>query len=400
MSSSQLTQLLYRSVAVTPFSGSELSTLARQAQHRNAAASLSGLLVYDRECFVQWLEGPCDQLHWVWESIQRDPRHHRIERLHASWSPQRLFPDWSMQLGVADAAGRPQALSLPAAALRELRERVHEGQQVLQGIAFWSRLPEPATMAVLLARGAQDEVDQLGQLIVQLAPGWPAIGMHLLGPAARALAKAWNEDSLDAVDLVVAQGRLQELLREVRSVPSALAPHKGEALIAPLPGERDLTGITFAGVALDAAGWRVCCEFPASNAALQACVARKRFDVLHLALSDGFTRDHRMAEVAQTIRDARRAAANPRMQVLLSGRAFIEQPGLATLLGADGDGLAQGSSVHDLESMMAWASIRSASPALMVAQATLLDVCQQIQRQQFGPGQDQADNVPRERGRQ
>jgi hypothetical protein len=400
MSTSQLTQLLYRSVAVAPFSDRELSALARQAQQRNAAASLSGLLVYDRGRFVQWLEGPWDNLHRVWESIQRDPRHHRIERLHAPWSPQRLFPDWSMQLGMADADGTPQALSLPAEALRELRERVHEVRQVLQGVAFWSRLPEPAAMVKLLARGAEDDVYQLGQLIMRSAPSWPAIGMHLLGPAARALAEAWNEDSLDAADLVVAQGRLQALLREVRSAPAALAPRKGKALIAPLPGERDLTGITFAGIALDAAGWQVCCEFPASNAALQACVARQSYDVLHLALSDGFARDHRMAEVAQTVRDARRAAANPRMQVLLSGRAFIEQPGLATLLGADGDGLAQGSSVHDLESMMAWASIRSASPAMMVAQAALLDVCQEIQRLQFGPGQDQAGEARRERGLQ
>ncbi|WP_204307136.1 hypothetical protein, partial [Klebsiella aerogenes] len=68
-------------------------------------------------------------------------------------------------------------------------------------------------------------------------------------------------------------------------------------------------------------------------------------------LSDSFTREHRLAELAALMRSARRESLRPQIQILLSGRAFAQQPGLAQLLGADGDGVAQKVDGADLDAL-------------------------------------------------
>jgi hypothetical protein len=86
------------------------------------------------------------------------------------------------------------------------------------------------------------------------------------------------------------------------------------------------------------------------------------------------------------------------MQILLSGRAFAQQPGLAQLLGADGDGLAQSVDGTDLDALIDYADRRRHSPELMAAQATLSDVMLQIQARRFGireeDAEGHADGVP------
>lgn len=387
----RLAQLLYRSQAKVPFTTDELQRLAERAREENERESLTGLLIYDDGRFFQFLEGPDDNLQRVWAKIRRDPRHHAVERLPVPPLPERLFPDWRLQLGVPNAEGIADALSLPAEALLELRERGRDAREILQGIAFQSRLPEPAALAVLLARGDEAQISALRDRVASMTPDWPTLGMHVLGPLARALGDAWRDDRLGAADLVIAQARLQSLLRQAasRTFGGAAQGHAGQVLVAPLQGETDLAGVTFASIAFDAAGWAVQCAFPKSTAELTASV-NGPIDVLHLAVSDAFTREHRMAELAGTIRAARRAAVNPHMLVLLSGRAFVEHPGIATVLGADGVGLAQGSRLQDIETMLAWARIRWSSPATIIAQAALHSVCLQIQRKRFGEAKEYA----------
>jgi Sensors of blue-light using FAD len=389
MSDIPLGQVLYRSLASASLSDDALSHMLAQARERNTAEGLSGLLVYQRGRFVQWLEGPQQALQRVWASIQRDPRHTQIEQLYVPWRRDRLFPDWRMQFSTDGSSSDlldPEQVTLPPDSLRELRSRDADVQAIVHGIALWHQLPSPEAMAATLARGAQEEVQALCARVAAGRPAWRAVGWHLLGPVSRALGDAWQQDRLEGAELSIAQSRLQALLREVGATHSATHPDNAErsVVVAPLPGEPDLAGVTFAGVALDAVGWRVNCVFPKSVGELVQTVAEAPHDVLHLALSDAFRREQRLADLADAIRAVRRAAANPQLQVLVSGRAFIEQPGLAVLVGADGDGLAQGSEGRDLDAMLAWARIRTGSPGMLVAQASLLDLGRRIQRHHAG----------------
>uniref|UniRef100_UPI0013DAEED6 BLUF domain-containing protein n=1 Tax=Stenotrophomonas maltophilia TaxID=40324 RepID=UPI0013DAEED6 len=65
----ELMQLVYRSLAVEPPSARALQRILEVARRRNATEGLTGLLVHDQGCFVQWLEGPPEGLDRVWESI-------------------------------------------------------------------------------------------------------------------------------------------------------------------------------------------------------------------------------------------------------------------------------------------------------------------------------------------
>lgn len=381
-----LSQIVYRSVAVGPLAPGDLRQMMVQARERNAREGITGLLVYDRGCFVQWLEGPRDAVERVWASIQRDGRHRSVERLQMPWRHDRLFPDWSLQLGLAEGPMEGIAsLALPNADLHELYGPDRHAEEFIEGIAFWHALPDAAEMAGVLAQGSPADVRALTDRILVLGPSVPAVGWHLLGPVARALGDLWSQDRVDASDLLIAQGRLQGLMRAV--LPPAAREtelRSGDALVAPMPGETHLAGVTYAAIALDAAGWQVACTFPKDDAALCEAVRNQPADVLHIAMSDAFVREERLPRMRATIQAARAAAPNPALQVLVSGRAFAEQPGLALVIGADGNGLGAGSDASDLHAMCAFARRRGSSAVVMAAQAQLLDVAAQVSEKRFG----------------
>jgi hypothetical protein len=398
--SNALAQLIYRSVVAWPLNQAELQELLDSARERNRRESLTGLLVYQRGRFVQWLEGPHDALQAVWASIQRDPRHTEIERLHTPRLPQRLFPDWRMMFSSDQSGQTSEAIDLPYESLRELRNTDANTAAVVQGLALWYQLPSPERMADSLTSGDDGPADALAGMVLALRPSWQAVGWHILGPVARALGNAWQRDAITAVELGIALARMQRLLRQLGAQHGAQHAERSDrsVLVAPQPGESDLTGVVFAGVAMDSAGWEVCPVFPRSWGELERALAQARYDVLHIAMSDALRRDNRLSELPGAIHALRRASANPQLQVLVSGRAFAEQPGLAETLGADGDGLAQGSDARDLEAMMNWARQRSTSPAAMVAQAALISLGLKLQESRFGPPAQaqEAAGAPRE----
>ncbi len=244
--------------------------------------------------------------------------------------------------------------------------------------------PVETMMAMLLA----DDASAFSTFATQVAaarPSLAALGWHLLTPLVQALSQAWRDDRCDSTAQIVAQGRLQLLLRQVVTPGAAPAGGSaGTALVAPLPGEPHIVGVTFAALALDAAGWAVRSAFPATTAQLEAHLRTDAFDLLHLASSDLMSRDETLREVAACIRAARRASCNPRLVILLSGRAFARQPGLSVLVGADGDGVGTEHPGADFAQLLAWARSCGRWPAAMAAQATLNDVALHIQRLRFG----------------
>ena len=94
--------IVYVSQAAKAFSTDDLAGLLTHSRERNAADSITGLLVYryntdfKRGNFLQVLEGTDDALDDVWRRISGDPRHHTIIVLDEGESDARMFADWSM----------------------------------------------------------------------------------------------------------------------------------------------------------------------------------------------------------------------------------------------------------------------------------------------------------------
>lgn len=91
-----LERLLYRSKATNTLGSLHLFNMLSEARAKNASLGITGHLLYTEEVFVQCIEGPPEAIASLWESLQRDPRHHDIELLARGPLEKRRFTDWSM----------------------------------------------------------------------------------------------------------------------------------------------------------------------------------------------------------------------------------------------------------------------------------------------------------------
>jgi hypothetical protein len=94
--------IVYRSRAVIPLTDIDLFYLLMHARERNEVNDLSGMIIYDRGHFFQWLEGTDQALGQTWNKIRNDARHTDIRVLADQPIPTRLFAGWTMQLAHRD----------------------------------------------------------------------------------------------------------------------------------------------------------------------------------------------------------------------------------------------------------------------------------------------------------
>lgn len=88
--------LVYVSGAAEKFTPQSLEELLAQCRERNAADSLTGLLLYHDGNFLQTLEGEKDKVEACFARIEKDPRHTGCILLHAAEIEARSFADWNM----------------------------------------------------------------------------------------------------------------------------------------------------------------------------------------------------------------------------------------------------------------------------------------------------------------
>ena len=91
-----LERLLYRSKATNTLGSLHLFNMLTEARAKNAQMGITGHLLYTEEVFVQCIEGPAASIAALWESLQRDPRHHDLELLARGPLEQRRFGEWTM----------------------------------------------------------------------------------------------------------------------------------------------------------------------------------------------------------------------------------------------------------------------------------------------------------------
>jgi hypothetical protein len=159
----------------------------------------------------------------------------------------------------------------------------------------------------------------------------------LIEPAAQRLGDLWMADALSEIELTIALGRLQWLVRQLgrRSIQASPRANAPAVLVTPMPGEQHALGAVLASEWLWLSGWPHDFEIAPTDAALLACLADTYFDLLDLSLSQAFRRLDEAGALRRRLAAFRDASRNPGLRIRLSGRLFAQQPWLAGLVGAD-----------------------------------------------------------------
>jgi hypothetical protein len=89
-------QLTYISTATAGTDEVRVNDILKASRRNNAAAGVTGLLLYDGRRFLQALEGETAQVHAVYERIKADNRHRAVVLLSTKEVTARAFGEWSM----------------------------------------------------------------------------------------------------------------------------------------------------------------------------------------------------------------------------------------------------------------------------------------------------------------
>lgn len=89
-------QLFYVSRATKAYDNESIQSILRISRRNNAAADITGCLLYSGEFFAQVLEGELSQIGQLAERIATDHRHTGLRLLVESIKPAREYADWSM----------------------------------------------------------------------------------------------------------------------------------------------------------------------------------------------------------------------------------------------------------------------------------------------------------------
>lgn len=124
-----LYEVLYVSVLAPGVPVSAVAAIAGHARAANAQRGITGLLVFDGNCFCQQLEGMQKNVLSAMERICQDPRHMQVMAVHQGPLAARRFSDFSLAFSAVEDADLLAELSLldGAAALQafhSLRESV------------------------------------------------------------------------------------------------------------------------------------------------------------------------------------------------------------------------------------------------------------------------------------
>ena len=92
----------YLSKAIDVFSDHDLDQLLINCRRNNAAASVTGALLYHNGYFMQLIEGQLDAINAIYDRIQADPRHEVLSVLFEDEISARFFPDWTMGYRAAE----------------------------------------------------------------------------------------------------------------------------------------------------------------------------------------------------------------------------------------------------------------------------------------------------------
>lgn len=157
--------------------------------------------------------------------------------------------------------------------------------------------------------------------------------VELLTPAARQLGRLWEDDTCDFVEVTMALGRLQAVVRDLcaRFGDDSVERRDRSILMLPCPGETHVFCLAVLAGIFRESGWDVTTAGHGPGVDPADLVAGEWFDVLGLTLSC----DVLFPVLARTIESLRRASLNPALRVLVGGPYFVRHPDHVAMVGAD-----------------------------------------------------------------
>jgi methylmalonyl-CoA mutase cobalamin-binding subunit len=158
--------------------------------------------------------------------------------------------------------------------------------------------------------------------------------LDLLPAVARMFGQRWVSDETDFASVTIALGHLQQLRRDISSLPGQSfmpidAPRR--ALLAPAPGEQHNFGIMIVDHFLHQAGWDVRTLPLANLDEIVNLVAQDSFEIAGLSVSC----DAYLLQLEKAVATVRRASKNRDIGIIVGGRLMMERPEMARLVGAD-----------------------------------------------------------------
>lgn len=141
MAASDLDSLVYVSSAVRLLSFDDIAYLLKRARERNKEYGITGVLLYDQGNFMQYLEGPKDNLNVIYKIIQEDDQHTGIIILSRETIEKRQFGDWCMGFQTKDFegyVGSPGKRQLIELLLEHNQDNPGTARILLHG--FWERI--------------------------------------------------------------------------------------------------------------------------------------------------------------------------------------------------------------------------------------------------------------------
>ena len=185
----------------------------------------------------------------------------------------------------------------------------------------------------------EDEAVVMAHLLATQARGVSIaeIYLDLFQPAARHIGDLWADDRCTFVDVTLAVGTLQKMLRTFGPVFHKNGrPAEGgrQALLLPLPGDQHTFGLSMVAEFFRRAGWNVWNTPLASPEDIGEAVSGAWFALVGFSAST----DSRLDELAVTIGLIRRRSCNPHLGVMVGGPIFVEHPDYVARVGADAMG--------------------------------------------------------------
>jgi len=91
-----LMSMTYASRANPNVSAKDFNEILQQAQINNAANGITGMLTFNKDYFLQTVEGPRAQINRLLYSLIADQRHHDLQVIETRELTHRLWSEWSM----------------------------------------------------------------------------------------------------------------------------------------------------------------------------------------------------------------------------------------------------------------------------------------------------------------
>jgi MerR family transcriptional regulator, light-induced transcriptional regulator len=194
---------------------------------------------------------------------------------------------------------------------------------------------EVARFAQLCAAADREGAAQAVKALQAGGTEQEAIFVDLIGPAARHLGDAWEQDRIGFADVTVAliimHAIVHEMGYEYVAGPQSAGRTK-RVMLASAPGSQHVLGLSMVSECFRTAGWQVAIEVSPSAHGLCRAAGNEWFDVVGLSVA----LDSQLAEVPALIAGLRSASRNPSAAVILGGPIFSVHPREPQEFGAQG----------------------------------------------------------------